>query len=163
MTNTPLNTTQTGHLSLAVKEVLTYKENDMLNMKPHLTQEQMKNMYIAMNIIAHVDGMTPQEKTLIDNFFPDMKDEGSASFDPSVFDSAENREILIQTLCLCAYADGKMSMAEFAMLKKLLMPAGVSEQEIKDGVDAVKQMLLTMVSDVSIESITKVIGEMNNG
>lgn len=121
----------------------------------NLSGPQVKALVAAMLAVAHVDGIHPEELSLIRTFY-----EGSAGADSTAFDSvsgshAQAAELLkaagggadfaeqLVLMCLMAgYADGHLSEGERGLVDQLAQGAGVAPEKVEELLQQVKDTLI---------------------
>ena len=134
-----------------------------------LTFDQVKCLTAAMYAVAKVDGVHDREMSLIREFYdgcagsdsPSLEEVVGGDFDiesaKALFGSSEQTLLLVKSLILLAYADGKYEPAEDELIASYAQALGLSAEELDGLKEATKEHLLGSLAHVqNVEALTEV-------
>ncbi len=138
-----------------------------------LTKEEVFAVTIAMLGVAQVDGIKPEEKTLIRDFYsaansdsPEFED-FEAHWNKQGYDiqtivlEQQKREFLVYLSLMTAYADGHMSSEEETFISELALKINIKDEQLSDMMEDVKDELLSTLSKLPDSvGVAKVAAEM---
>lgn len=123
--------------------------------------------------IAQVDGIHPAEETLIQGFYSSFTTDGSwpaysaltqnADYhvEAVLFNSAQERELLLALCIMTAFADGSFTAAEQAVVKEIASDIQLSEAQFDAVNSQVKDYMLSQLSHLpDAASVAKVAAEL---
>jgi uncharacterized tellurite resistance protein B-like protein len=134
-----------------------------------LTFEQVQCLTSAMYAVAKVDGVHDREMSLIRDFYdgcagsdaPTLEAVVGQGFDietaKTLFSTPPLASLLVKSLILLAYADGKYEQVEDELIQEYGHALGLSDEQLSDLKDATKEHLLASLSHVqNVEALTDV-------
>jgi tellurite resistance protein TerB len=141
------------------------------------TRDQVVGVTRAMLQIAHIDGAgTAEEVALISQFYDGFRNSGGdewagfetvsrdycgASVSADVFPDAEQREMIIATCIMVAFADGAMTQDELSALRKMSEGLSITIERFDQILALVKDhMLMQLAGLPDTESIIAVTREL---
>lgn len=142
------------------------------------TRDQVVEVTRAMLQIAHIDGAgTAEEVSMINQFYDSVRnlngdewpgfetvsrDFMKASVSTDLFPDAEQREMIVATCIMVAFADGEMTEDELSALRKISESLGIDNDRFEQILDLVKDhMLMQLAGLPDTESIIAVARELD--
>ncbi len=122
---------------------------EMMNEMAELDATCLRTIAAAMREVAAVDGAHPREQELIDELVAGIP-EGDGQLHLERFESTLQREALVKSLVLVAYADGRVSDQERAIVARYAHAVGLDDVEISRVWTDVASSLLSHFSRVQI-------------
>lgn len=115
--------------------------------------QQIKASCIAMLAVARAHGITPAELELIRAFWTQadgqlgvLDESTTAAFSPELFGEEAHKLLLLDMCLACAFADGKFSGEEKAVIAGFAAKLGVSEQALSERTAEVRASFLGALS-----------------
>lgn len=115
--------------------------------------QQIKASCIAMLAVARANGVAPAELDLIrafwnqtDRVFGELDEATSERFASEVFVQHEQKLILLDMCLACAFADGKYSTEEKAVIAEIAAELGVSQLVVAERTAEVRASFLGSLS-----------------
>ena len=141
------------------------------------TPEQVVEVTRAMLQIAHVDGAgTAEEVAMIGQFYDGFRDSGvgewpgfeticndfgGVSLSATLLPDPEQREMIVATCIMVAFADGVMTDAELTALRKISENISISNDRFEQILALVKDFMLMQLAGLpDTESIMAVAREL---
>jgi uncharacterized tellurite resistance protein B-like protein len=134
-----------------------------------LTFDQVQCLTSAMYAVAKVDGVHDREMSLIREFYdgcaganaPTLEEVVGQGFDlanaKELFTSTDQVNMLIKSLILLAYADGKYETAEDELINEYAEGLGLTAEQLEGLKEATKEHLLGSLAHVqNVEALTEV-------
>ncbi len=133
------------------------------------SSEQILKLVAAMLFIANVDvAGTAEEVAMIQKFYDGFRDDlpafGTIEASPPLpgsFPEAEQREILMATCVMVAFADGVMSDNELKAVKNMAEKFDITEEKFEELLSLVKDYMLMQLAGLpDTDSVIKVAREL---
>lgn len=122
---------------------------EIMQGEPDIDAAAARTIAAAMREVARADGPHPKEDALIAAFSADLP-EGADTVDLGTIQSPAQREALLKSLVLVAFADGKVSDPERAVIQRYASALGVDAPALSAVFVDVASSLLSRFAGVRI-------------